>query len=214
MGVAHAAVRNRVRGWPPAGAPGIALSSAVDFASLSGLSGGFDYTGSSRSLSAGAETGAGAWQAGLVAALTQTDLRYRAAASLSAQGYRAGEHDTEIVSVHPFAAWHAPSGGHVWMSLGAGLGHLRHRDDPGFPSRSESAVRLGAWAAGASLPLAEVLSGELDAEAGFESFALEIDGGGQISSSLPTLRGRDYGAGLAWSAPSPERLPCPWPTSA
>ena len=46
-----------------------------------------------------------------------------------------------------------------------------------------------------------MLSGELQAEAGIESFAFDIKGGGRISSSLPTMRGVDYRAGLAWSAP-------------
>ncbi|MCY4428917.1 MAG: putative Ig domain-containing protein, partial [Rhodospirillales bacterium] len=198
---AHSTVRDRVRGWSPGDPQSLAISPSVDFASLSGVSGSFDYTGSSQSLSAGAELGAGSWQAGLVAAFTRTDLRYRAEAGLSRLGYRAGEHDTEIFSVHPFAAWHAPSGGHLWASLGAGLGDLRHRDDLGFPSWSSSDVRLRAYALGGSVPLADVLSGDLDAEAGIESFVFEVEGGGRISTSLPTLRGRDYRAGLAWSAP-------------
>ena len=202
--VAHAAVRDRVRDWAP-GAPGVlyAIAPALGFGSLSGDSGGFDYSGSSRSVSAGAELGAGAWQAGLVASFTRTDLRYRAAADLAGQGYRAGEHDTEIFSLHPFAAWHAPTGGHLWASLGAGTGDLRHRDDLGFPSWSRSEVGLLAYAVGASMPLADRLSGELRAEAGIESFAFEIDGGDSISSSLATLRGHDYRAGLTWSAPVP-----------
>ena len=200
--VAHEAIRDRVRGWSPA-APGLltAFAPAVGLASLSGSSGGFSYSGSSESLSAGAELGAGSWQAGLLASVTSTDLHYRAAEVLAEHGYRAGEHDTEIVSLHPFAAWHIPSGGHFWASLGAGTGHLRHRDDLGFPSWSRSDIHLRAYAAGGSVPVADVLSGELQAEAGIESFAFEIAGGGRISSSLPTMRGRDYRAGLAWSAP-------------
>ena len=202
--VAHAAVRNRVRRWSQ-DAPRVlsAISPTVGIASLSGRSEGFDYTGSSESLSAGAELGAGSWHAGLVASFTRTDLHYRAGAELSERGYLVGEHDTNVLSLHPFAAWHAPSGGHFWASLGAGLGELRHRDDLGFPSWSHSDVYLRAYAAGASVPLADILSGELQAEAGIESFAFEIEGGGRISSSLPTLRGRDYRAGLAWSAPIP-----------
>ena len=202
--VAHAAVRDRVLGWSP-GAPRVlsAIAPAVSIGSLSGQSGGFEYTGSSESLSVGAELGAGSWQAGLVASFTGTDLHYRAAADLSEKGYLAGEHDTEILSLHPFAAWHVPSGGHLWASLGTGIGYLRHRDDLGFPSWSSSDVRLLAHALGASVPLAEVLSGELQAEAGIESFAFDIKGGDRISSSLPTMRGRDYRAGLAWSAPVP-----------
>ena len=204
VNVAHAVVRDRVRGWSP-GAPRklFAFSPSVGFTSLSGLSDGFDYTGSSESLSAGAELGAGSWQAGLVASFTRTNLRYRAAPDLSGLGYHAGEHDTEVLSVHPFAAWHSPSGGHLWASLGAGLGDLRHRDDQGFPSWSRSDVRLHAYAVGASVPVADVLSGVLDTEAGIESFAFEIEGGDRISTSLPTLRGRDYRAGLRWSAPVP-----------
>ena len=202
LDVAHAAVRDRVRGWSP-GAPRTlsAFAPAVGVASLSGQSEGFDYSGSSQSLSAGAELGRGAWQAGLVGSVTRTDLRYRAAAGLAERGYRSGEHDTEILSVHPFAAWHMPPGGHFWASLGAGTGQLRHRDELGFPSRSSSDVRLRAHAVGGALPIADVLSGELEAEAGIESFAFEIEGGDRISSSLPTMRGRDYRAGLAWSAP-------------
>ena len=200
--VAHSTVRDRVRGWSP-GAPRVpsAITPAVGLASLSGRSGGFDYTGSSESLSAGAELGSGTWQAGLIASVTRTDLHYRAPAGLAERGYLAGEHDTEILSFHPFAAWHMPSGGHLWASLGAGTGRLRHRDDMGFPSWSRSDVRLRAHAAGAALPIADVLSGELEAEAGIESFAFEIEGGDRISSTLPTMRGRDYRAGLAWSAP-------------
>ena len=199
---AHGAVVDRVKGWSPS-SPRVlsAITPAIGLASLSGLSQGFDYTGSSESLSTGAELGAGSWQAGLIASVTRTDLRYRAAAVLAEHGYHAGEHNTEIFSVHPFAAWHMPSGGHLWASMGAGMGQLSHRDDVGFPSWSRSDVRLLAHAVGAALPIADVLSGELEAEAGIESFALEIEGGDRISSTLPTMRGRDYRAGLAWSAP-------------
>ena len=200
--VAHAAVRDRVRGWS-SGTAGrrSAVATSVDFAALSGLHEGFDYTGSSESLRVGAELGADTWQAGLVASLTRTDLRYDAATDLARLGYAIGEHETEIFSVHPFAAWHTPSGGHVWASLGAGIGDLGHRDDLGFPSGSRSDVRIRAYAVEGSIPLADVLSGELGVEAGFKSLAFEIEGGHRISTSLPTLRGRDYRAGLAWSAP-------------
>ena len=202
--VAHAAVRDRVRGWSPGSEQAsFAVAPEVGLASLSGQHEGFDYTGNSESVTFGAETGAGAWQAGLVASFTGTDLHYRAAAGLSERGYRTGEHDTDILSLHPFAAWHLPSGGHLWASLGGGTGRLRHRDDPGFPSWSDSDVRLFAHAVGASVPVADVLSGELQAEAGIESFDFDIKGGGRISSALPTMRGRDYRAGLAWSAPVP-----------
>ena len=202
--VASAAVRDRVRGWSPGSErASLAVAPEVGIASLSGQSDGFDYTGVSESATVAAETGAGAWQAGLVASFTRTELRYRAEAALAELGYRTGDHDTEILSLHPFAAWHMPTGGHLWASLGAGTGYLRHRDDPGFPSWSRSDVRLLAHAVGASVPLAEVLSGELQAEAGIEWFSFDIEGGGRISSSLPTMRGRDYRAGLAWSAPVP-----------
>ena len=202
LDVAHGAVRDRVRAWRP-GAPRVltAITPTVGVGSLSGESEGFEYSGSSESASGGAELGSGSWQAGLIASFTRTDLRYRADARLAGKGYRAGDHDTEIFSLHPFAAWHMPSGGDVWASLGAGTGQLRHRDDHGFPSWSRSDVRLRAYAAGASVPVAEVLSGEVEAEAGVEAFAFEIEGGGRISSSLPTLRGRDWRAGVAWSAP-------------
>ena len=198
-GVAHAAIRDRVAAGRREGAA-LRLNPSADFASLSGLSEGFDYSGSSESVNMGAELGAGSLQAGLVASFTRTDLRYHAGTGLSGQGYHAGEHDTEIVSVHPFAAWHAPAGGYLWASLGAGSGSLRHRDDLGFPSWSRSDVQLRTYAAGASIPLAEVMHGELQALADIESFALEIEGGDRISTELPTLRGRDYRAGLAWSA--------------
>ncbi len=202
--VAHAAVRDRVRGWSPGSEQAsFAVAPEVGLASLSGQHEGFDYTGNSESVTFGAETGAGAWQAGVVASFTGTDLHYRAEANLAELGYRAGEHDTDILSLHPFAAWHMPSGGHLWTSLGGGTGRLRHRDDLGFPSWSGSDVRLLAHALGASVPLADVLSGELQAEAGLEWFSFDIKGGGRISSSLPTMRGRDYRAGLAWSAPIP-----------
>ena len=198
----HGTVRDRVRGWTP-GAPRVltAIPPQAGIGSLSGESHGFDYSGSSDSLSTGAEIGAGPWQAGLVGSFTRTELHYRAAASLAKRGYLAGEHDTEIFSLHPFAAWHIPSGGNVWASLGAGVGQLRHRDDLGFPSWSRSDMRLRAYAAGASVPVADMLSGELEAETSIESFAFEIEGGDRISSSLPTSRGRDWRAGLAWRAP-------------
>ena len=89
----------------------------------------------------------------------------------------------------------------MWGSLGAGSGTLRHRDALGFPSWSRSDVELRTWALGAALPLADVLSGELQAEADVESFAFDVEGGGAISTALPTLRGTDWRAGLAWSAP-------------
>ena len=202
LDVAHGAVRDSVRGWTP-GAPRVltAIAPTVGIGSLSGESDGFDYTGSSGSVSTGAEIGSGSWQAGLVGSYTRTELHYRAAAGLAERGYRSGEHTTEILSLHPFAAWHMPSGGSVWTSLGAGAGRLSHRDDLGFPSRSRSDVQLRAYAAGGSVPVADILSGALEAEAGIEAFAFEIEGGGEISSGLPTMRGRDWRAGLAWSAP-------------
>ena len=199
--VAHAAVRGSVLGWSPgAEQASFAIAPVVDLASLSGQGEGFDYSGTSESASFGAETGSGAWQAGLIASFSQSELHYRAEATLAERGYRTGEHDTEILSLHPFAAWHTPSGGHFWASVGAGAGSLSHRDDLGFRSWLHSDVRLSAYAVGASAPVADVLSGELQAEAGIESFAFEIEGGDRISSSLPTFRGRDYRAGLAWSA--------------
>ena len=201
---AHDAVRDRVRGWSPGSSRLLsAFAPKLGIGSLSGRSDGFDYSGSSESANAGAAFGVDSWQAGVVASFTGTDLDYRAAAELSERGYRTGEHRTEIFSLHPFAAWHLPSGGHLWASFGAGTGELRHRDDLGFPSWSRSDVRLRVHGAGASIPVADLLSGELQAEAGIESFAFEIEGGGRISPALPTLRGRDWRAGLAWSAPVP-----------
>ena len=87
------------------------------------------------------------------------------------------------------------------LSAASGSGTLRHRDELGFPSWSRSDVALRTWALGAALPLAGVLSGALQAEADVESFALDVEGGGAISTALPTLRGTDWRAGLAWSAP-------------
>ena len=79
--VAHAAVRDRVRGWSPGEEQAsFAIAPEVGLASLSGQSEGFDYSGTSESASFGAETGAGVWQAGLVASLTRTELHYRAEA--------------------------------------------------------------------------------------------------------------------------------------
>ena len=202
LDVVHGTVRDRVRGWTP-GAPRAltAIAPQVGIGSLSGESEGFDYTGSSESVSTGAEIGVGSWQAGLVGSYSRTELHYRAATGLAERGYRSGEHTTEILSLHPFAAWHMPSGGNLWTSLGAGTGQLRHRDDLGFPSWSRSDVHLRSYAVGGSVPVADVLAGELEAEAGVESFAFEIEGGDRISSALPTLRGRDWRAGLTWSAP-------------
>ena len=63
--VAHAAVRDHVREWSPgAEQASFAIAPEVGLASLSGQSEGFDYSGTSTSASFGAETGAGAWQAG------------------------------------------------------------------------------------------------------------------------------------------------------
>ena len=202
LDVALGSLRDRVRGWTP-GAPRMrsAITPRIGIRSLSGQSEGFDYTGSSESLNTGAEIGSGFWQAGVIGSFTRTELHYRAAESLAQRGYRSGEHTTEIFSLHPFAAWHLRSGGHLWASLGAGSGQLRHRDDLGFPSWSRSDLRLRAHAAGVSVPVADILSGEVEVEAGIEAFAFEIEGGDRISSSLPTLRGRDYRAGLTWSAP-------------
>ena len=135
------------------------MAPRIGFGSLSGESDGFDYSGSSESLSLALDTGQAAWQAGLVAAASRTDLTYQAVAALRPRGYATGDHEIELFSLHPFAAWHAPSGGHVWGSLGAGSGTLRHRDALGFPSWSRSDVQLRTWALGAALPVADVLSG-------------------------------------------------------
>ena len=202
LDVAHGSLRDGVRAWTP-GAPRMlsAIAPKIGIGTLSGQSDGFDYTGSSESVSTGAEIGSGSWQAGVVGSFTRTELHYRAAERLAERGYRSGEHTTEILSLHPFAAWHLPSGGHVWTSVGAGTGELHHRDERGFPSWSRSDVQLRAYAAGASVPVADFLAGELEAQAGVEGFAFEIEGGDRISSALPTLRGRDWRTGLAWSAP-------------
>ena len=203
-GVAHDAIRDRLRAWEADRAgQSWSVTPRIGFGSLSGTSDGFDYSGSSESLTLALDTGQAAWQAGLVAAATRTDLTYRAEAALRARGYASGEHDTELYSVHPFAAWHAPAGGHVYGSLGAGSGTLRHRDAPDsdFPDWSRSDVQLRTWAVGAAVPLADVLSGALHAEADVESFAFDIKGGDAISTTLPTLHGTDWRAGLAWSAP-------------
>ena len=208
-GVAHDAIRDRLRAWEVEGSGPSAVDPTrpwsvtprIGFGSLSGESDGFDYSGSSRTLSLTLDTGQAAWQAGLAASATRTDLTYQAEAALRARGYATGDHETEIVSLHPYAAWHAASGGYVWGSLGAGAGTLGHRDDLGFPSWSESDVQLRTWALGAAVPVADVLSGELQAEADLESFAFDIEGGGRISTALPTMRGIDWRAGLAWSAP-------------
>ena len=86
--VASSAVQDRVRRWSPgAEQASFAVVPEVGLASLSGQSDSFDYTGTSESATFGAETGAGAWQAGLVASFTLTELRYRADAALSELGY-------------------------------------------------------------------------------------------------------------------------------
>ena len=200
--VAHRLVRERVRGWlPGADATRLVVVPSVSVVSLNGVSDGFDYGGSSESLSAGFELGAGPWQAGFVASFTRTELHYRAAAALSAYGYEAGEHDTSIAAVHPYAAWHGASGARAWASFGGGSGVLRHRDVLGFPESSRSDVMLAAYSAGAAVPLGDWLLGALEAEVGLDAFRLDIAGGGSISGGLPVLVGRDYRAGLAWSAP-------------
>ena len=202
LDVAHGSLRDGVRAWTPGATRMLsAIAPKIGIGTLSGQSDGFDYTGSSESVSTGAEIGSGSWQAGVVGSFTRTELHYRAAERLAARGYRSGEHTTEILSLHPFAAWHLPSGGHVWTSVGAGTGELHHRDERAFPSWSRSDVQLRAYAAGASVPVADFLAGELEAQAGVEGFAFEIEGGDRISSALPTLRGRDWRTGLAWSAP-------------
>ena len=125
------------------------MTPRIGFGSLSGESDGFDYSGSSESVSLALDIGRAAWQAGLVAAATRTDLTYQAEAALRSRGYASGDHETELFSLHPFAAWHAPSGGHVWGSLGAGSGTLRHRDDARLPvlvATPTSSFAPGPWA--------------------------------------------------------------------
>ena len=48
-------------------------------------------------------------------------------------------------------------------------------------------MQLRTWTVGATLPLADVLSGELHAGADVESFAFDIDGGDTVSSSQSIL---------------------------
>ena len=194
---AHEAVRTQVRAWTGEG--GAHAEPSVHTGRLSGKSGGLHYSGTSRWAGMGAHAGQGTWQAGVVAGITATELDYDADEALEAQGYKRGEHETQITGVHPFVAWHWSEEGHAWASVGVGTGTLRHRDDLGFRTWSSSTLALRAWALGASMTLARLGGGTLETEGGVEGFALNIEGGDQISRSLPTMRGRDARAAVRWA---------------
>ena len=150
---------DRVRRWSPEAPRPFAVSPSVDFASLSGES---DWLRLHR-LQPVATRRRGTGRRVLAGGPGSPP----SPGPICATGQRRGSPNSAIrpasttprfFSVHPFAAWHAPSRGHLWASLGAGLGNLRHRDDLGFPSWSSSDVELRTYAAGASVPLADVLS--------------------------------------------------------
>ena len=200
---AHEAVRDAVRAWTAEG--GVHATPSVSSTRLSGESAMVRYSGTSHWAGMAAHAGSDAWQAGVVAGISSTDLEYRAGEGLRARGYERGRHETEITGVHPFVAWHWSEDGSAWASLGVGTGTLRHRDDLGFRRWSTSTLAMRAWALGASRALARIGPGALEAQSSIEGFALNIEGGGQISRSIPTLRGRDTRAGLRWNADAGER---------
>ena len=199
----HGVVAERVRSGEDAGA-GATPFTGAEVAALSGAADGFTYSGESESLHAGLDVlTPGEWRLGVVGAFTRTELDYAAPLRLRPR-YVRGEHETELSSVHPFAA--RDFGRSVlWASLGYGTGTLRFRDlDPGSPYHRVKRTGLGfsTFAAGGAYALRELLGGELSAEAGYEQARLEIEGAAADAAgsgiAAMTLDTRDLTAGLAW----------------
>ena len=199
----HGVVAERVRFGEDAGA-GATPFTGAEVAALSGAADGFTYSGESESLQAGLDVlTPGEWRLGVVGAFTRTELDYAAPLRLRPR-YVRGEHETDLSSVHPFAA--RDFGRSVlWASLGYGTGTLRFRDlDPGSPYHRAKRSGLGfsTFAAGGAYALRELLGGELSAEAGYEQARLEIEGAAADAAgsgiAAMTLDTRDLTAGLAW----------------
>ena len=199
--LAHDLIGERVRDRSPGG-EGVELHSHADLGRLWGRSGGFSWSGTGESLLAGADVvrPGGALRLGLVAGFHRTALDYRAEAPHLEGRYTEGEHVTEIVSAHPFAAWRFATGSVAWGSVGAGAGSLRFEDDaPPFDERRPSDLALGSAALGFRHPLTSSRLGELGFSGLAEHVALRIEGDEAPNGIRPRrLRGSNLALGLDW----------------
>ena len=199
--LAHDLIGERVRD-PSPGGEGAALHSDVDFARLWGRSGGFSWSGTGESLLAGADFAqpGGALQLGLVTGFHRTALDYRAEARRLEDRYSAGEHVTEILSMHPFAAWRFATDSVAWGSVGAGAGSLWFEDDaPPFDERRRSDLDLRSAALGFRHPLPSSPLGTFSFSGLAEHIALRIEGDEAEHGIRPrSLRGSDLALGLDW----------------
>ena len=200
--LAHGLIGERVRDPSPPGGESAALYSDVDLARLWGRSGGFSWSGTGESLLAGADVvqPGGALQLGLVAGFHRTALDYRAEARRLEGRYSEGEHVTEILSMHPFAAWRFATDSVVWGSAGAGAGSLWFEDDaPLFDERRRSDLDLRSAALGFRHPLPWSALGTFSFSGLAEHIALRIEGDEAEHGIRPrSLRGSDLALGLDW----------------
>ena len=199
--LAHDLIGERVRD-PSPGGEGAVFHSDVDLARLWGRSGGFSWSGTGESLLAGANAvrPGGALQLGLVAGFHRTALDYRAEARRLEGRYSEGEHATELLSMHPFAAWRFTTDSVVWGSVGAGAGSLWFEDDaPPFDERRRSDIDLRSAALGFRHPLPWSALGTFSFSGLAEHIALRIEGDEAEHGIRPrSLRGSDLGLGLDW----------------
>ena len=200
--LAHGLIGERVRDPSPPGGESVAFHSDVDLARVWGRSGGFSWSGTGESLLAGADLvqPGGALQLGLVAGFHRTALDYRAEARRLEGRYSAGEHFTEILSMHPFAAWRFTTDSVVWGSAGAGAGSLWFEDDaPPFDERRRSGLDLRSAALGFRHPLPWSALGRFSFSGLAEHIALRIEGDEAEHGIRPrSLRGSDLALGLDW----------------
>ena len=200
--LAHGLIGERVRDPSPPGGESVAFHSDVDLARVWGRSGGFSWSGTGESLLAGADVvqPGGALQLGLVAGFHRTALDYRAEARRLEGRYSAGEHFTEILSMHPFAAWRFTTDSVVWGSAGAGAGSLWFEDDaPPFDERRRSGLDLRSAALGFRHPLPWSALGRFSFSGLAEHIALRIEGDEAEHGIRPrSLRGSDLALGLDW----------------
>ena len=199
--LAHDLIGARVRD-PSPGGEGVALHSHVDLAWLRGRSEGFSWYGTGESLLAGADfvQPGGALRLGLVAGFHRTALDYRTEARHLEALYSEGEHATEIVAAHPYAAWRFATGSVVWGSVGAGAGSLRFEDDaPPFDEERRSDLALHSAALGFRHPLSSSERGTFAVSGLAEHIALRIEGDEAQNGIRPRrLRGSDLALGLDW----------------
>ena len=206
---AHQAVASAVERRSPSG--GFAGFGDLATSSLTGAVGDFSCSGASHTFAGGLSAGMDSFQVGMLTSWRRTDLEYTASGDvLAAQGYKGGDHVTEIGSVHPFVAWHGYEGRRGWLTVGGGAGTLTFcdpdwnvhdaRGDEPFDRwrRHDTSVSLVSAGAGGWLPIPSSRLGSFGVRGALDWWRFDIDEReGAIAGKR--LEGREAAVDGTWS---------------